>query len=130
MALRSTYALFQQGRRLLDEGRPVDAVEPLELAADAEPDAPSIHEALGRAYFAARRHAAAREAFAAAVERDPTDAYAHFGLGRALERTGQVPEALRHLRLACALEPRADFRRRLSAVEARHGRDVGGPSGG
>ena len=45
----------------------------LERARSFEPDKTSIREALGRAYFHARRYAEAREEFAAVVERSPVE---------------------------------------------------------
>ena len=62
---------------------------PLERARQLEPDKGSIREALGRAYFRSRRFEQAAEEFAALVERYPVNDYAHFCLGRSLEKTGR-----------------------------------------
>ena len=79
--------------------------------ASLEPDKSSIREALGRAYFHAGRYAQAGEEFAAVVERHPVNDYAHFCLGRSLEKTGRTAEARRHLALAASLRPdRGDYR--------------------
>ena len=59
--------------------------------ATLEPDKSSIREALGRAYFRSARFEQAREEFAAVVERHPVNDYAHFCLGRSLEKTGRRP---------------------------------------
>lgn len=115
----STYTLYRRGRRLLDEGRARDALPALERAASREPGSPSLQEALGRAYFQTRRTDAAEAAFANALAHDPTDAYAHFGLACCHERHGRLTDAVRHLRLACALVPRAAYRRHLERIEAR-----------
>ena len=49
--------------------------------------------------------------FAAVVERAPVNDFAHFCLGRALEKTGDRAEARRHLALAANMRPdRADYR--------------------
>ena len=55
-----------------------------------EPDKSSIREALGRAYFRSARFDEARDEFAAVVERYPVNDFAHFCLGRSLEKTGRA----------------------------------------
>ena len=96
------------------------ATIPLERARALEPDKSSIREALGRAYFRSARFEQAAEEFGAVVERHPVNDYAHFCLGRALEKTGRRREASRHAVLAAGMRPdRADycaFRDRLRAA--------------
>lgn len=105
------YDLYTRGRALLESGDYLAATIPLEQARSFEPDKTSIREALGRAYFHAGRYAAARDEFSAVVERAPVNDFAHFCLGRALEKTGRRTEARRHLTLAAGLRPdRADYR--------------------
>ena len=105
------YDLFRRGSALLESGDYSAAAIPLEKASRFEPDKTSIREALGRAYFHAGRYVQAREEFRAVVERAPVNDFAHFCLGRALEKTGRPEEARRHLALACNLRPeRADYR--------------------
>ena len=105
------YDLFQRGSALLEAGDFAAAAIPLEQARSLEPDKSSIREALGRAYFRAGRYAAAREEFAAVVERHPVNDFAHFCLGRAAEKTGHRAEAVHHLTLAAGMRPdRADYR--------------------
>ena len=105
------YDLFQRGSALLESGDFNAAAIPLEKARELEPDKSSIREALGRAYFRAGRYAQAGEEFAAVVERHPVNDFAHFCLGRALEKTGRRTEARRHMTLAVGLRPdRADYR--------------------
>ena len=109
------YDLYRRGSELLENGDYLAAAIPLEQARSYEPDKTSIREALGRAYFHARRYAEAREEFAAVVERSPVNDFAHFCLGRALDKTGNRVEARRHLRLAAGLRPdRADYREYLN----------------
>ena len=113
------YDLFMRGSKLLAAGDYQAAAIPLEKARAYEPDKTSIREALGRAYFHAGRYAAARDEFAAVVERSPVNDYAHFCLGRSLEKTGRRVEARRHLRLAAGLRPdRADYRAYLNRLRA------------
>jgi tetratricopeptide (TPR) repeat protein len=118
---RSTYALYQTGQTRLANGRPREAAEALEQAVEQEPDKASLHETLGRAYFATSRVQAARAAFEAALALDPSDDYAHFGVGRCFERQGQLSEAAKHFKLACALADRSDYREALGRVLARLG---------
>src|SRR4051812_579099 len=113
------YDLFIRGSRLLEAGDFSAATIPLEKARRLEPDKTSIREALGRAYFRSGRYADARDEFAAVVERSPVNDFAHFCLGRALEKTGRRMEARRHLRLAAGLRPdRADYRAYLNRIRA------------
>ena len=66
------------------------ATVPLEKAKRLEPDKASIREALGIAYFRlARWDEAEREFRTIAEELEPTDDYAHYALGRALEKQGR-----------------------------------------
>lgn len=105
------YDLFRRGSTLLEAGDFAAATIPLERARSLEPEKTSIREALGRAYFHSGRYPAARAEFAAVVERSPVNDFAHFCLGRALEKTGQRDEAQRHFTLAAGLRPdRADYR--------------------
>lgn len=117
-----TYALYRQGRDRLEGGDPRGAAEVLELAVEREPAQASLHEALGRAYFASARPGLARRAFQRALELDPTDAYAHFGVGRCFEREGRLPDAAKHLKLACALADDDSYRAALARVQARMSR--------
>ena len=105
----------------------------LERARDAAPRHGSVREALGRAYYGAGRPAAAGAEFAEAIEIDPTNDYAHFGLALCLARGGERTRALGHLRLAIAMRPgNPAYRRALSRVEHQAAapppsRDTGGP---
>jgi len=112
---------FQEGSRLLAESNVHAAVVALERARDLEPDAPSVREALARAYFRSGRFTAAAREFERSVELDPVNDYAHFGLGLCLLRAGDQLGARRHLKLAVAMRPDSvDYRRALErALVAR-----------
>ena len=84
----STYNLFQQGRAHLKKGMPAQATVPLEKAKKREPDKASIREALGIAYFRIHRYDEAADEFRAMLELLPADDYAHYALGRCLEKQG------------------------------------------
>ena len=101
----STYSLFQQGRRHLKQGMPAQATVALEKAKRRDPGKASIREALGIAYFRIRRWAEAESEFRAVLEISPVNDYAHYALGRALEKQGRVQEANGHYKLARSLRP-------------------------
>jgi tetratricopeptide (TPR) repeat protein len=113
-----TYELFRRGSQLLAARHAHQAVIALERARDAAPGHGSVREALGRAYYGAGRPAAAGAEFAKAIEIDPTNDYAHFGLALCLARGGERTRALGHLRLAIAMRPgNPAYQRALSRVE-------------
>jgi Flp pilus assembly protein TadD len=105
------YELYRRGSELLENGDFAAASVPLERARKLEPDKTSIREALGRAYFRSGRFSRAAEEFEAVVERAPVNDFAHFCLGRALEKTGRPGRARHHAGLAAGMRPdREDFR--------------------
>lgn len=110
------YALYQQAQSRLADGHARAAAEVLELAVQQEPHKASLHETLGRAYFASARVERARAEFEQALEIDPSDAYAHFGVGRCYERQGKLPDAAKHFKLACALADRHAYQDALTRV--------------
>jgi Flp pilus assembly protein TadD len=110
------YVAYQDGSRLLADEHPYAAAVVLERARDLEPAQGSIREALGRAYFCCRRYSAARSEFERAVEIDPVNDYAHFGLGLSMLREGDHLGARRHLKLAVAMRPLEEYREALARV--------------
>jgi Flp pilus assembly protein TadD len=124
----SAYVAFRDGDELLASGNPHAAVVALERARDLEPEQASVRETLARAYFQAARFDAAAAEFATAVELDPVNDYAHFGLGLALRRTGDVVGARRHLRLAVVMRPdNADYQHALAEVAPPERDDTASP---
>jgi len=81
---------------------------PLEKAKAREPDKASIREALGIAYFRIRNWIAAESEFRAVLELSPADDYAHYALGRCLEKQGRAAEANGHYKLASTMRPDAE----------------------
>src|SRR6201989_3054144 len=92
----STYSLFQQGREHLKKGMPAQATVSLEKAKRREPDKASIREALGIAYFRIRRWDEAEAEFRKLLELSPVNDYAHYALGRVLEKQGRQREGNGH----------------------------------
>jgi Flp pilus assembly protein TadD len=107
---RSTraYDLLERAREFLRTGHPHQAAMLLGEAKLIEPEKGSIREALGRALYLSGRVARARREFAKAVQLDPVNDYAHFGLALSCARTGQRTRAIAHLKLAIAMRPGAD----------------------
>ena len=114
----STYTLFQRGRRQLRAGMAAQATVSLEKAKRREPDKASIREALGIAYFRIRRWSEAEAEFRELLEIDPVNDYAHYALGRCLEKQGRIAEANRHYKLASSLDPGSDqYRARIRELD-------------
>jgi Flp pilus assembly protein TadD len=105
------YELYRRGTALLDAGDCHQAAIPLARARDLAPDKTSIREALGRAFFHTGRYREAAAEFEAVADQAPTNDYALFCHGRALQLLGRHEEARRPLALACCLRPeRRDYR--------------------
>jgi Flp pilus assembly protein TadD len=103
--MSETFDLFQQGRERLSQGMAAQATVPLEKAKAREPEKASIREALGIAYFRIHRYAEAESEFRKMLELAPVDDYAHYALGRCLEKQGRDHEANGHYKLASSLRP-------------------------
>ena len=114
----STYSLFQQGRTHLKRGMPAQATVALEKAKRREPDKESIREALGIAYFRIRRWEAAEAEFRKLLDLSPVNDYAHYALGRCLEKQGRDREANGHFKLASSLRPDSNhYRARIKELD-------------
>jgi Flp pilus assembly protein TadD len=114
----TTYSLFQQGRAQLKRGMAAEATVLLEQAKRREPEKESIREALGIAYFRIRRWEAAEAEFRKLIELSPVNDYAHYALGRTLEKQGRMREANTHYKLASSLSPGSDqYRARIKELD-------------
>jgi Flp pilus assembly protein TadD len=111
------YYLLTRAQEFLRTGHPHQAAMLLTEAKLEEPEKGSIREALGRAWYQCGRATRARREFAKAVQIDPVNDYAHFGLGLSCARTGQRNRAIAHLKLAVAMRPGAkEYREALDRV--------------
>ena len=116
--MSETYNLYRQGREHLAAGLNAQATVALEKAKRREPAKASIREALGIAYFRIHRFAEAEREFREILELAPVDHYAHFALGRCLEKQGKPKEAAGHYRLASFFRPQSsDYRKALDALD-------------
>ena len=119
--MSEVYDYFQQGRRHLKKGMAAQATVPLEKAKRREPNKASIRESLGIAYFRIGRYDEAADEFRAMLELSPADDYAHYALGRCLEKQGHAAEANGHYKLARSLRPGQQAVRRARAGPGRRG---------
>lgn len=118
--MSETYRLYQQGQRHLQAGLAAQATVALEKAKRREPGKASIREALGIAYFRIHRFSEAEREFRAVLDISPVNDYAHFALGRCLEKQGRPAEAAGHYKLARSLRPgRDEYDEALTALEGR-----------
>ncbi|NJC73820.1 tetratricopeptide repeat protein [Planosporangium thailandense] len=113
------YAEYERAVRSFDAGDPLGAVRALAPVVAAEPDNSSVRLLLARAYYHSAQLRRAEEQLRWLIDRDPADHYAHFVLGRTLERLGRPGQALPHLRMAVAMRPLVDYTDALRRVEAR-----------
>src|SRR6266487_1843346 len=112
--MSDAYTFFREGQKRLRTGMAAQATVPLEKAKKREPGKASIREALGIAYFRIRRYREAEREFRAMLDLSPADDYAHYALGRCLEKLGKDAEANGHYKLASSLRPgNADYRARI-----------------
>jgi tetratricopeptide (TPR) repeat protein len=103
------YELFQEAVELLRERNPREAVSLLEKAKALEPGKGSILETLGIAYYNSGHHESARREFEEALEVDPTNHYARYGLSRCLHRSGMLHKAIGQVKLAAVMAPEIEM---------------------
>ena len=116
--MHEAYERFMEGQALLSSRNASAAILALERARDLEPEQGSIRESLARAYFAARRFGDAEAEFTKAVELDPVNDYAHFGIGMCAMRSGDPDRARGHLKLATVMRPDSEAYRDALALLA------------
>ncbi|MCK7622025.1 tetratricopeptide repeat protein [Streptomyces sp. RS10V-4] len=100
---------YRAAEQLLAARDPRGAIRLLDSVISAHPENTAARLLRARAFFLSAQLRAAELEFQIVLEREPDNAFAHFALGRTLERALRPDEALRHFRLAAALEPRPDF---------------------
>ncbi|HEX5118410.1 MAG TPA: DsbA family protein [Pseudonocardiaceae bacterium] len=96
---------FRRAEDLVAARNPLGAVALLEPMADQ----PAVRPLLARAYFASAQLGRAQHLLERLTDERPTDDYAHFLLGRTLERRHRYREALTHMKLAGALDNHPDY---------------------
>ena len=107
--MEEAYRLLAEARALLEERKHLAAVSLLERAKALEPGRGSIVEALGIAYYNSGRHELARREFEEALEIDPTNHFARYGLSRCLRSAGRLEHAIGQVKLALAMAPEVEM---------------------
>jgi predicted Zn-dependent protease len=110
---------FHKAWELLEQRAPSEALELLEPAVAAEPEARSLRSLRAWAYFMRVQLGRAEADLRMVVEQDPSDVWARHTLGRALERQSRYEEALPHLRLAAAMSGDPEHETAVLRVERR-----------
>ena len=116
--------LFAEYRRAIiffEAGDSISAAKVLEPILAAEPAHADVRLLLARAYFHSAQLTRAEEQLRHLLERDPSDHYVRFVLGRTLERQGRPADALPHLRMAAAMHPVEEYRLAVDRVAAKVG---------
>ncbi len=120
MDQQDVYDMVIRGRDLLERGHHHGAATVLERASVLEPEKTSIREDLARALYLTGQKARAGEQFAKVLELDPSNDYAHFGLGLCHAAAGDTKRALGHLKIAVAMRPDSeDYRQALDRALER-----------
>ncbi|SDJ47147.1 Tetratricopeptide repeat-containing protein [Actinokineospora alba] len=117
--------LLEQGRLYRESGNPSAAARYLAQAAELEPTSRSVLTELALAHFHSAALGPAEAVARRLVDLDPSDAYAHTLLGRALARQSKHGEAVVHLRLAHAMLGTTESADALAAAETQAGRRKG-----
>lgn len=110
---------FRRAEMLIARKRPLDALQALTPLLDVYGDSASVQLLAGRAYLDSAQLHRAQQAFERAIDIDPADSYARFGLGKALQRQGRLTEAHGQLKMAATMDPRPEYQEALGEVRAR-----------
>jgi len=105
----SAYELLRQARQLIDSRCPDQAAPLLEKAKALEPKRGSILETLGIAYYNSGDHQGAKKEFEEALDVDPTNHYARYGLSRCLHKQGLLHKAIGQAKLAAVMAPEIEM---------------------
>jgi len=97
--------LVQQAVQLRARGRLDEAVEHLRAALKLDAENSDLHRELGITFLLGKDWKRARVEMLEAIRHDPTDADAYNGLGYALEKMGDLDEAVKQYRMANQLDP-------------------------
>jgi tetratricopeptide (TPR) repeat protein len=97
--------LIKDAVQLRAQGRLEEAVNRLREAARIDPENSDLHRELGITFLLGREWKRGRVEMLEAIRHDPTDADAHNGLGYALEKMGDLDDAVTEYRTATHLDP-------------------------
>ncbi|GGM74720.1 hypothetical protein GCM10012275_51750 [Longimycelium tulufanense] len=130
MTADSPFEAFRQAEALLADRQPLAALRALAPVLEVAPNARSVHLLAGRAYLLSAQLRRAEHSFNRVLEIDPSDHYARFALGRALERQGRLTEAHAQFRMAATMHPIPDYMEALGELRARIALTEEGPASG
>ena len=116
---------YQQAWNLIEGSAPLKAIEILDPALSAEPESTALRTLRAWAYFKSAQLGRAEDDLSRLVEKNPTDVWARFALGRVLERQSRYADALPHLRLAAAMTGDLEHEATLLRVERLMAESVG-----
>jgi tetratricopeptide (TPR) repeat protein len=111
--------VYRHAWELLEARAPQRAIEILDPALDAEPTSASLRTLRAWAYFQSAQLTRAEQDLTRLVQECPTDVWARFALGRALERQSRYADALPHLRLAAVMSGDPEHEAGVLRVERR-----------
>ncbi|MCL5986468.1 MAG: hypothetical protein M1371_07860 [Actinobacteria bacterium] len=103
--MHGTYDYYKFGEYLISIGKHLQAIGYLENAARLEPRKASIRELLAISYYNCKNYLKSEENFKIAIDIDPTNDYAYFGLSRCSYKMGSLQTAIGQLKIAIALSP-------------------------
>lgn len=95
---REIESRFQQAAIMLHAGQHEHAAAALHRLLELAPQMPEAHVNMGFALVGLKRHAAARDFFATAIELNPLQANAYYGLALAADELGDRPAAVGAMR--------------------------------
>jgi Flp pilus assembly protein TadD len=110
---------YHEAWQLLEDRSPQQALAVLTPALEREPDSSSLRTLRAWAYFQSAQLHRAEADLRVLVDACPTDVWARFALGRALERQARYADALPHLRLAAVMSADAEHEASVLRVERR-----------
>lgn len=110
---------YHEAWHLLEGRQPLDAINLLDPAVDAEPESLSLRTLRAWAYFQSAQLGKAESDLRTIVDEQPTDLWARFALGRTLERQNQLTDALPQLRLCAAMSADPEHEAAVLRVERR-----------
>ncbi|MFI9556208.1 tetratricopeptide repeat protein [Nonomuraea endophytica] len=119
MTLLNEIERYRYAERLLGQRDALGALYMLEPLLDEHGDDPGVLLLAARAYYHSAQLGRAQKTLGTLVERDPSDHYARFLLGRTLERASKPEQALPHLRMAAAMAGEPDYADSVTRVERK-----------
>ena len=116
---------YHEAWRLLEDRAPLEAIDVLDPAIDAEPSSTSLRTLRAWAYFQSAQLEKAEQELRLLVEESPSDVWSRFALGRALERQSRFAEALPQMRLAAVMSADPEHEAAVLRVERLAGQVPG-----